>query len=90
MTAVEGIDACGSCKVQKLQAGLNNKPETHVFSRRQRDLRFIMKRATNENEANNAKGVDECPCEAGEDRDACGVCKPIGNKGSKSNICAHL
>ena len=52
--------------------------ENHVYSRRKRDLPLLIKRSVVEGE--------ECPCEANEDRDACGVCKRKGESNAEGNI----
>lgn len=89
MTADEGMDVCGRCEIFKTQAVAQTAAAQHVYSRRKRDLGHIMKRAVTGNKANNTTaGGDECPCEIEEERDACGVCKPIRSKYSNGN--AHL
>ena len=78
-TSNEGMDKCGSCILSNHLAKLNIKrSENHVYSRRKRDLPLLIKRSVVEGE--------ECPCEANEDRDACGVCNRKGESNAEGNV----
>ena len=73
------MDKCGSCILSDHLTKLTTKSsESHVYSRRKRELPLLIKRSVVEGE--------ECPCEANEDRDACGVCKRKGESNAEGNI----
>lgn len=86
MKSHEGIDVCGRCEISKLQPNYQTPTQQHVYSRRKRDLGHIMKRSVTRHGVNGSTvGGYECPCEIAEERDACGVCKLIGNKESNGS-----
>ena len=78
MNANAGMDTCGRCMLS-VNAPLisTNLTSTHAFTRRKRDLSKIIKRSVIK---------EECPCNTNEARDACGVCKVVGQEETNGKI----
>ena len=70
------MDTCGKCMISK--QGVYQAPDqAQEPQRRKRDLSHIMKRSVVK---------EECPCGSNEARDACGVCKPVGENETNGKI----
>ena len=74
VTSNAGIDKCGSCILAD-PLTKSTGSESHVYSRRKRELPLLIKRSVVEGE--------ECPCDTNEERDACGVCKRKGESNTQ-------